>query len=319
MDLNELQAVAAVHLYNSYARAAKGMDVPVSTLSKRITRVEDELGVKLFNRSSANALITLTDAGETLLPLIHKLMNTNRFMLNHVEGVKGAGSNRITVGSTTTLADKGDGRIIADFMHDNPDVEVVSVVRSQNEMIRFLVEGRVDCAFLLMTGDESSLTDMWETFSGGRFESITLRSSDTMWIAMSAEDPLSEKDEISIDDLRYRRIIFTGWDNKERTPKDEPKFFKTLGVNPDGFEIGFEDFINPMYVFDLVRLGAGVLPQAFLMDEKPIEDIRYVKLSEWKRPTSILYAVRKFRTGKLEEFTRYVAQAAQAAQEAHAS
>ncbi|HIS40727.1 MAG TPA: LysR family transcriptional regulator [Candidatus Aphodovivens avistercoris] len=306
MDLNELEAVAAVHLYSSYAHAAKGTGLPVSTLSKRVSRVEDELGVRLFNRSPANAPVTLTEAGELLVPLVHKLLNTNRFMRNHVEGIRGDGASSIVVGSTTTLVDKGDGRIIADFMHERPDVELVSVVRSQNEVTRFLAEARIDCAFLVMTGAEGELTDLWETFSGGRFESLTLRASSHMFIAMSERDPLAARSEVRLSDLKRRRFIFNEWDNADSPQRRRVGFFKTLGVNQDDFDVSFENFINRSYVLDLVRLGVGILPQVFPLEQET-PGVKYVRLADWSQPTSIIFVVRKYRTGALADFAQHVA------------
>lgn len=308
MDFNELAAAAAVDLFGSYGRAAKDMEVPVSTVSKRVTRLEDELGVKLFNRTSINASVTLTEAGKQLMPIINQLLSTNRFMRYHIDSVKGTGSNRIAVGSTTTLIDKGDGRIIAEFVHDHPEANVITVVRSQNEVTRFLIEGRIDCAFLMMPGDESSLTDIWETFSGGRFDTITLRSSDTMHVMMSKKDPLTQSEEVSIDNLKYHRIVFREWDNKGSNA-GKVNFFKALGVDDEDYDVGYENFINPNYVFDLIRLGTCVVPQTFPLKNPP-EGITYVKLKGWQSTHSILFVVRKLRMGMLDEFVRYVERAA---------
>jgi DNA-binding transcriptional LysR family regulator len=58
IDIRHLRQILAIHAYGSFGRAAADLGVSQPTLSKSIARLEDELGFKLFDRSSEGAIAT---------------------------------------------------------------------------------------------------------------------------------------------------------------------------------------------------------------------------------------------------------------------
>ncbi len=57
-DLNDLAFFAAVVRHRGFAAAARALDVPKSTLSRRVARLEDQLGVRLLERSTRRFRVT---------------------------------------------------------------------------------------------------------------------------------------------------------------------------------------------------------------------------------------------------------------------
>lgn len=57
MDIRQMRHVMAIHHAGSFARAAEELGLAQSTLSKSIARLEDQLGVTLFERSGAGATV----------------------------------------------------------------------------------------------------------------------------------------------------------------------------------------------------------------------------------------------------------------------
>src|SRR5215469_16171614 len=64
-DLNALLVFAKVVEANSFSEAARRLKMPVSTVSRRIAELEDQLGVRLLERSTRN--LRLTDLGSDIL------------------------------------------------------------------------------------------------------------------------------------------------------------------------------------------------------------------------------------------------------------
>jgi len=64
LDLNQLQLFVAVADAKSFSRAAAAINVPRSSVSKRIAALERSLGVQLFSRTTRQVM--LTDAGKSL-------------------------------------------------------------------------------------------------------------------------------------------------------------------------------------------------------------------------------------------------------------
>lgn len=58
MDVRHLRHVMAIHRAGSFAKAAEALGIAQSTLSKSVARLEDQLGLPLFERSGAGAVAT---------------------------------------------------------------------------------------------------------------------------------------------------------------------------------------------------------------------------------------------------------------------
>ena len=63
-DLNDLQFFAVVVEHGGYAAAERALGIPKSRLSRRITQLEADLGVRLLQRSTRK--FSVTDIGRTL-------------------------------------------------------------------------------------------------------------------------------------------------------------------------------------------------------------------------------------------------------------
>ena len=64
-DLNALAVFAKVAEAGSFSEAARRLKMPVSTVSRRVTELEDQLGVRLIERSTRN--LRLTELGAEVL------------------------------------------------------------------------------------------------------------------------------------------------------------------------------------------------------------------------------------------------------------
>ena len=60
-DLNALNIFAKVVEAKSFSEAARRLKLPISAVSRRISDLEDQLGVRLLERSTRN--LRLTDIG----------------------------------------------------------------------------------------------------------------------------------------------------------------------------------------------------------------------------------------------------------------
>src|SRR5712664_2109292 len=65
IDLNSLAIFATVVDANSFSEAARRLKMPTSTVSRRIAELEDQLGVRLLERSTRS--LRLTDVGSEVL------------------------------------------------------------------------------------------------------------------------------------------------------------------------------------------------------------------------------------------------------------
>ena len=145
MDLNDLHAFALVAQHGTISAAAAQLKVPKSTVSRRVQRLEDDLGVELLRRSPRS--VSLTDDGLALhrraSPALRDLLESSDALSKHQ--IKPSGRLRIT-----TVPDFGQTAaftsLIKDYVVSFPDVtiDVDFSFRSVN-----LVEEGFDVAFRL--------------------------------------------------------------------------------------------------------------------------------------------------------------------------
>lgn len=78
MDVRHMRQVLAIHRHGSFVKAAEEVGVAQPTLSKSIARLEDELGLKLFDRTGSGARVTpmgalLVERAETIIAEAERL------------------------------------------------------------------------------------------------------------------------------------------------------------------------------------------------------------------------------------------------------
>ena len=72
MELEQLRHFTAAAEAGSFSAAARSLYISHSTLCRSVSALEEELGVRLFERSSRD--FRLTEAGEALLPQAQSLL-----------------------------------------------------------------------------------------------------------------------------------------------------------------------------------------------------------------------------------------------------
>src|SRR5699024_12726645 len=112
MQFQQLAYFVAVARTRHFTRAAELSRVTQPSLSKQIRSLERELGAPLFSRVRGN--ITLTPAGETLLPLAQRMLTDLQTARREVAELAGARRGRVRPGATRSLcagllADVPDG------------------------------------------------------------------------------------------------------------------------------------------------------------------------------------------------------------------
>ncbi len=307
MNWNELEAISLVNLYGGYNEAAKSTKTNVSLLSKRVANVESELDLRLFQRMTRKNSTSLTAHGEALMPLFQQMLNTHASMLNRAKAYLNISADSITVGVAVMLGDLGSGRLMSGFYAQCPQVRMTTILKSQEEIVRLLSEGMLDCAFLYASESASS-RGYWERMFASKYgeEQLTvtvLEENRDMYIGVSEKDVLARQDTVRLEELKYCCFIFNRWN--ERYQQQENDFFSSLGADLGDYEVMYEDFINQDYVYHLAASGAGVLPRVFCSGCS-VPGVKFLKLEGWPTASKIFFVARRYGSDVLEAFTQYV-------------
>jgi len=118
----------------SFSGAARELGVAPSVVTKRITRLEEQIGTPLIVRSTRG--LSLTAAGERLLPqfmrLIAELEETIKGTASEAHGIEG----HLRIKAPTTVTSLYLGSVFSEFQARNPGVslEIVLLDRSVNPL-----------------------------------------------------------------------------------------------------------------------------------------------------------------------------------------
>ena len=101
MTIEQLQYFYAVSVHKTFSLAALEMNITQSALSKQIAKLEQELGIFLFDRSHRQ--ITLTHDGQQLLKDAKLILKDYEKMLDHLQTIKEENHNTIKIAMHANL------------------------------------------------------------------------------------------------------------------------------------------------------------------------------------------------------------------------
>lgn len=142
MTLQQLKYVIAVNRYRNYARAAVACSVTQPTLSAMLLKLENELGVRLFERTNKSVVPTL--AGEKVIHLAEKtLADVERINDIASEGRECvAGDLKLSIGPTIASYILPD--FIARFHEQFPQVHLLIRDMKLSSVQNALLDGSID-------------------------------------------------------------------------------------------------------------------------------------------------------------------------------
>lgn len=152
MSLNALIDFILVATHEGLGKASRASGISKATLSRRIADLEEQLGVRLIERSARG--LKLTEAGEALMSRTEgPLSEVTEAMTAAREGVS-TPRGRLRVAAPILFSQLAMGRIGADFCAAYPDV-MIEVV-AEDRMVD-LVEEQFDVAIRINPSPDSSL------------------------------------------------------------------------------------------------------------------------------------------------------------------
>lgn len=152
MDLNALVVFAKVVEAKSFSEAARRLGMPVSTVSRRIAELEDQLGVRLLDRSTRN--LRLTDLGSEVLEHAQRSAEASEAVQNIVSNRQSSVSGTLRLSAPPNISDTLLGPLVTAFQASYPNVRVQILIAER--YVDHIADG-VDIAFRLGALKDSSL------------------------------------------------------------------------------------------------------------------------------------------------------------------
>jgi len=147
MELRQLRYFVTVAEHLHYGRAAKQLHMAQPPLSQQIRRLEVDLGVELFRRTSRR--VELTEHGAQLLEAARRVLAEADVVRDLAEGLEGGTVGHLRIGFVASVFNWGLAPLLRRFREENPGVEVTAMQMPVTDQVDALLDNRIDIGFTL--------------------------------------------------------------------------------------------------------------------------------------------------------------------------
>lgn len=155
MNLQQLEYIIALERHRHFGKAAEHAGVSQPTLSTMVQKLEDELGVKLFDRGQQPILPT--EIGKKVLAQAHSILRQTAMLSEIIQNEEDSLSGSITLGILPTIAPFLLPKLVPALLSALPDLQITFVERLTSECIAALEGGQMDLAILASTPPNAQL------------------------------------------------------------------------------------------------------------------------------------------------------------------
>ena len=185
MTLQQMEYIVAVYRLRHFAKAAEHCGVTQPTLSAMIQKLEQELGVKLYERSSQQ--VVPTAIGRLVVEQAWRVISRARKIKDIVEEERNALSGVFRIGILPTIAPYLLPRFFTRLMEEYPDIDFRVSEMKTADCKKALARGEIDVAIIVSLGEIEGMEQdslYFEQFiayvseNDSLFQSKSIRSAD---------------------------------------------------------------------------------------------------------------------------------------------
>jgi DNA-binding transcriptional LysR family regulator len=252
VDLQQMRYVVAVAEARSFTRAAERCHVVQSALSQQVARLEREVGVQLFARTSRR--VEVTPAGEAFVVRARECLAAAELAGLDAAAAAGEVRGRVVVGVIPTMTGVDLPASIRTFREEHPQVRIGLRTGSSDELTRAVAAGGLDAAFLGLPRGEQPVG-----------VSVRQLVQDRHVAVMAPGHPLAGRAR-----LRLRQLVdevFVDFPEHSPPRRQSDLAFAAAGVTRD---VPFE--VSAQMILDVVRAGLAIalLPSRVVSGEAGI-------------------------------------------------
>ncbi|WP_128895324.1 LysR family transcriptional regulator [Longirhabdus pacifica] len=156
MELRHMRYVLNIAEQKNFSRAAEQLHIAQPSLSQQLAKLESELGVTLFKRSTNR--VELTPAGEVFIKRSEKILDLVLALTNELEDMSGMKKGKLTIGSLPITGSYILPKVLPSFQQRYPGIEINLVEEASSTLEQLLTQGKVDICLLTLPIQEPSLS-----------------------------------------------------------------------------------------------------------------------------------------------------------------
>ncbi len=236
MEFRDLMYLEASAVAGNFTRAAKSLGLNTSTVSRRIGKIEDELGLTLFERGHAG--VHLTSGGNALLPHIRRALAELQ-MIRNVSAQTGSGiAGDVRLGVRVPPIGEPIRSLLTGWQQEHCDVVLTIFEMNELESRAAMRERRIDVALM-------ARHSQWLDVATAPI------CREQLLAALARTNPLARRKTVDWDALKGETFLVQGWDHSQ----SDREFYTSL----IGRRVTFQSHAaSHQSVLALVAAGVGI-------------------------------------------------------------
>jgi DNA-binding transcriptional LysR family regulator len=276
MELRHLRTIAAVARHGSFSKAAEELHLAQSAVSQQIRRLELELGLEVFRRTSRS--VELTAEGDVILGYAHRVLREVDGLHSELGELTGLVRGEVRIGGMYPTGPYDLAAILAEFRARHPGVAINMVEDTQDDLLARLRADELDCAFTAVEpdtlGDEYAATLIWE---------------EEFVVALPAGHPLSAAAHVTFDQLAGEDLI--AYRENSALRRRLERTMAERGLAPRNAFICTE--MAAVRALVSKGLGLAVIPRSVAEQEGPPIVLRPIGPERFTWPVALVWRARR--------------------------
>mgnify|MGYP000435117194 CR=1 FL=1 len=281
MTLTELKYIVAVAREKHFGKAAEACHVSQPTLSLAIKKLEEELDVKLFERSASE--VAVTPLGEEIVRQAQSVLEQAAEIKEIAKRGKDPLAGPIRLGVIYTIGPYLLPDLVREVIQSIPQMPLMLQENLTVRLLEMLRTGEIDCAILAEPFPDAGLA-------------IAPLYDEPFMAAVPASHPLADKKQVSAEELKNETMLLLGTGHCFRDHVLEvcPEFAR-FANHADGIRKTFEgSSLETIRHMVASGIGITVLPMASVPETQGKNDIlRYKPFDKPAPSRRVVIAWRK--------------------------
>ena len=242
MGIRELKYILRAAELHSITRAADELHISQPALSRYIRDVEEELGVKIFDRSTNP--ISLTFAGECYTETAKRILLEHENLRREIRDITHHMKGRLRIGTSRDRASYMMPKLLPSFCAKYPGISAEVFTESGQKLREALRDGRIDILILPDTWPEGEYS----------FDSRMIYRENLMLAAKAGSVPESASIDEAMESMEFLLLF------KEHAIRSFcDKYFREHGIRP---RVRMEFSSNiACYRMAAAGMGAAIIPE----------------------------------------------------------
>ena len=268
MLTKQYQYVIEVAETGNFSKAAENLFMAQSSLSQYIKKLEKELGVTLFDRSTQP--VKLTEAGKSYLKTAYDITFLEKQLLNQLETFQQVKKKKIILGITRYWGSLLLPRILPAFQKRYPFIQLEMKEGKTKDLIDWLDNKRIDIAFFTASSQDSQHFSFYE-------ETFLLREE----IQLAVSSQLLESYHLSNQKMTPQRMMQLPLLTLRKGQKLRGIFDEFAKEAKDKPTIIMEtENITTAYKLASVGTGATLIPEKILELTSPFDEVLHLSFEK---------------------------------------